>query len=242
MSGCTKSCVCWLKTGTLSPSMNVWCWSFGERSVNGFKKCCPGMKWLDVWAEFCVAVDIAKIEGDFKLFLCEADWIHLIHNQLGTLGLKNKLDGFPHGVVMRLLKKRADNKYVYPVQKLLRKRVFGGLSPIWCCPEKWSGKNRISHFHWVKICVDPNGQIKLRAKNTKFFLIQPKLSSHVLSLNSQLTKCLSFWYPIYNLFQNSLSISYPAILRDTCTIWPLHVTYTSILSFLLTYSLLLQIK
>ncbi len=42
--------------------------------------------------------------------------------------------------------------------------MFGGPSPIWCCPEKWSGLNRISHPHWVKICVDPNGQINQRAK------------------------------------------------------------------------------
>ena len=34
-----------------------------------------------------VAVDIAKVEGDLELFLCEADWIHLIYIQLGTLGL-----------------------------------------------------------------------------------------------------------------------------------------------------------
>ena len=41
-----------------------------------------------------------------------------------------------------------------------QEKVFEGLSPIWCCPEKWSRKNRISHPDWVKICVDPNGQIK----------------------------------------------------------------------------------
>ena len=59
---------------------------------------------------------------------------------------------------MLLLLKRADSKYVFPFGKL-KKRVFGGFSPIWCCPEKWSGLNRISHPDWVKICVDPNGQI-----------------------------------------------------------------------------------
>ena len=30
--------------------------------------------------------------------------------------------------------------------------------------KKWSGLKRIGHSHWVKICVDPNGQINLRAK------------------------------------------------------------------------------
>ena len=84
----SKSRVCWLRTGTLSSSMNVWSWSSGEWSVNVSRKCCPGMKWLDVWAKFGVAVDIAKVEGDLKLFLYEADWIHLIHNQLGTLRQK----------------------------------------------------------------------------------------------------------------------------------------------------------
>ena len=42
-------------------------------------------------------------------------------------------------------KRRAYSNYVCPVWKLLRKRVFGGLFPIWCCPEKWSGLNRINH-------------------------------------------------------------------------------------------------
>ena len=61
-------------------------------------------------------------------------------------------------------KRRADSNYVCPVRKLLKKRVFGGFSSIWCCPEKGSGMNRISHPDWVKIFIDPNGQIKLRAK------------------------------------------------------------------------------
>ena len=36
--------------------------------------------------------------------------------------------------------------------------------PILCCPERWTGLNRISHPDWVKLCVDANGRIKLRAK------------------------------------------------------------------------------
>ena len=48
--------------------------------------------------------------------------------------------------------------------------MFGRFSPIWCCLEKWSGLNRISHPDWVKICVDPSGQIN--APNKKFFLLQ----------------------------------------------------------------------
>ena len=42
--------------------------------------------------------------------------------------------------------------------------MFWRFSPIWCCSERWSGMNRISHPDWVKICGDPNGQIKLHAK------------------------------------------------------------------------------
>ena len=53
---------------------------------------------------------------------------------------------------------------------LRKKKVFGRLSPIWCCSEWWSGLNRISHPDWVKICGDPNGQIKLRAKQKYEFL------------------------------------------------------------------------
>ena len=60
--------------------------------------------------------------------------------------------------------KRVDRIYVRPARKVLRKRKFGGLSPFLCCPGKWSGLNRISHPHWVKICDDHNGQINLRAK------------------------------------------------------------------------------
>ena len=59
----------------------------------------------------------------------------------------------------------ADRTYICPVRKVLRKRVFGGFSPFFCCPEKWSGLNRmISHPHWVKICDNHNGQINLCAK------------------------------------------------------------------------------
>ena len=87
---CSKSRVCWLRTGMLTSFMNVWSWSFGERSVNVGRKCCPGMKWLDFWAEFCVTVDIAKVQGD--LFLCVAYWIHLTHIQLGTIGLSMRID------------------------------------------------------------------------------------------------------------------------------------------------------
>ena len=48
-------------------------------------------------------------------------------------------------------------------EEVLRKRrVFGGF-PNLCCPERWSGWNRMSHPDWVKFFVDPNGRIKLHA-------------------------------------------------------------------------------
>ena len=63
-----------------------------------------------------------------------------------------------------LLFKRADSHYVCPERRSYEKeKVFGGF-PNLCCPERWSGMNRISHPDWVKLCVDPNGRIKLRAK------------------------------------------------------------------------------
>ena len=51
--------------------MNAWSWSFEERSVNVSRKCCQGMKWLAVGAVFYVAIDIAKVESDLELFLCD---------------------------------------------------------------------------------------------------------------------------------------------------------------------------
>ena len=35
-----------------------------------------------------VAVDIAKVRGDMKVFMCVSDYMHLIAVQLGTLGLR----------------------------------------------------------------------------------------------------------------------------------------------------------
>ena len=39
-------------------------------------------------SELRIAVDIAKVGGDIKVFLCVADSMNLIHIQLGTLGLR----------------------------------------------------------------------------------------------------------------------------------------------------------
>ena len=60
--------------------------------------------------------------------------------------------------------KGADNKHVCPDRKGSKEeRVWRGF-PNLVLPGKWSELNRISHPHWVKICVDHNGQINLRAK------------------------------------------------------------------------------
>ena len=72
------------------------------------------MKWLAVGAVFCVAVDIAKVEGNLELFLCEVDWINLIHIQLETFGLReytqgvHKLDGFPHCIDAAAIEERTE--------------------------------------------------------------------------------------------------------------------------------------
>ena len=94
--------------------------------------------------------------------------------------------------------KRVDRKYVCTVQKLLRKKVFGSFSPIWYCPEKWSGLNRISHPHWVKIYVDHNGQIILRAKQKYEVLSATNLplSSFFFSIKKDLS---SFVFPSFSL-------------------------------------------
>ena len=44
-----------------------------------------------------------------------------------------------------------------------KEKAFGGFLKL-CCPERWSGMNRISHPDWGKLCVDSNGRIRLRAK------------------------------------------------------------------------------
>ena len=58
---------------------------------------------------------------------------------------------------------RADSKTSALNKVVQLKRVFDGF-PNLCCPERWFWKNRISHPDWVKLCVDPNGRIKLCAK------------------------------------------------------------------------------
>ena len=103
------------------------------RSVNVSRKCCPVKKWLGVGADLCIAVDIANFVGDVKLFLCVAYWIHLIHIQLGTLGLReinagvHKLDCFPHCVDTAAAIEEQTVRRL-PWTKLFSQRVFGRFS------------------------------------------------------------------------------------------------------------------
>ena len=57
-----------------------------------------------------------------------------------------------------------------------RDRVLAAFPNFWCCSERWSG---LSHPDWVKIFGDPNGQIKLRAKQKirSFFCYSINLSA-----------------------------------------------------------------
>ena len=67
-------------------------------------------------------------------------------------------------VVLVVLFKRADSHYVCPERRSSEEvKVFGGF-PQFVKTGKMVRWNRISHPDMVKICVDPNGQIKLRVK------------------------------------------------------------------------------
>ena len=61
--------------------------------------------------------------------------------------------------------------------------------PNYCCPERWFGRNRISHPDWVKLCVDPNGRIKLRAKQ-----------KCEIPFATGLMNCVCLWFgrPVFN--------------------------------------------
>ena len=121
---------------------------------------------------FCIAVDIANFAGDLKLFLCVAYWIHLIHIQLRTLGLRestqgvHKLDGFPHCVDAAAIEEQT-------VRRLPWTKKFWEKESVWRLPQfllpgKMVWWIRISHPDRVKSCVDPNDRIKLRAIRNSF--------------------------------------------------------------------------
>ena len=69
----------------------------------------------------------------------------------------HKLDGFPNGGTAAI-EERTVRRLSF-LKRSEEEKVFGGLSTIWCWSDKWSGLNKISHPDWLKLCVDPNGQI-----------------------------------------------------------------------------------
>ena len=75
----------------------------------------------------------------------------------------HKLDCFPHCVDADTAIEEQTVRCLHWTKLFSQKKVFDSF-PNLCCPKRWSGMNRISHPDWVKLCVDPNGRIKLRAK------------------------------------------------------------------------------
>ena len=69
----------------MSSPMNAWSKSFGGEKHECLQKMLPNDEVAG-----CRSGILRRSgdEGDLELFLCEADWIHLIHIQLGTLGLR----------------------------------------------------------------------------------------------------------------------------------------------------------
>ena len=74
-----------------------------------------------------------------------------------------KLDSFPHGGWCCCCYWRADSETSALNEVVQPNRVLDGF-PNLCCPERYLGLNKIRHTDWVKLCVDTNGRIKLRAK------------------------------------------------------------------------------
>ena len=67
--------------------MSLWFWLFREKR-ECLQKMLPRDEVAGCQSGIFIAVDIAKAAGDLKLFLYVVYWIHLIHIQLGTLGLR----------------------------------------------------------------------------------------------------------------------------------------------------------
>ena len=60
--------------------------------------------------------------------------------------------------------KGADRNTSVLLERFWGRDNLAGFHHFYVVRGKWSGLNRISHHHWVKICDDRNGQINLRAK------------------------------------------------------------------------------
>ena len=65
------------------------------------------------------------------------------------------------------------------VRRLHWTKLFSQRESVWqispvCAARKVVGMNRTSHPDWVELCVDPNGRIKLRAKQKCYILSATK--------------------------------------------------------------------
>ena len=54
-------------------------------------------------------------------------------------------------------------------EDVLRKRKYLAAFPYLCCPERWSGLNRISHPDWVKICADRDTGSDVNVKSISYY-------------------------------------------------------------------------
>ena len=96
--------------------------------------------------------------------------------------------------------KRKDRKYVCPARKILRKREsLAGFHHFYVAQEKWSGQNRISHPHWVKICSKHNSQINVSTKQ------KYEVLSATVSIICYLTQIILF--NINHLFAHSEGVT-----------------------------------
>ena len=89
---------------------------------------------------------------------------------------------------------RAGGKPSVQNEVVLRKGKCLANFPSLCWPERWSRLNRISHPDWVKLYVDANGRIRLRAKQKCEFLAVTTLNLADINewgqKNSNYAKCL----------------------------------------------------
>ena len=142
-----------------------------ERSVNVSRKCCPEVKPLGVRAAFCIAVDIVNFRGWRKVVpVCGVLNSANSFSTGNTWSKRNrrqgvhKLDGFPHYVHATAAIEEQTVRRLHWMKLFSQRESVLAAFPNYCCPVRWFGLNRISHPDWVKLCVDPNGRIKLRAK------------------------------------------------------------------------------
>ena len=81
--------------------------------------------------------------------------------------------------------KKEESNYVCPIRKGSEEESVWRAFPNLVLPGKMVRVNRISHPDGVKICVDPNGQINLRAKQKyEVFSTAPEIMKSSVALIS----------------------------------------------------------